>query len=274
MATDLGNGPLTGDQIATDPTLQDEYSTLTPDEHGEVPSGGGRKFPHWLIIVLAVGGVIVLGLIVQQRIKGGTSAGGNGNPASLTTGNTTIIARKGSHITLNPITTVNKNGGRSPTATPTPVTPEPVVNQQPTSPTTTTTSQPTSPTTTTTSQPTIYKYTAPASSGTVSTPQNVPQSFTSTGQKAIPVGNTQFAPTSSLAVVAKRFGIPMTENTHGQTAVFYAGEQNGVPQVAKYSNTGQFLGTYAQSDLAGKIPTIGSIAGGTYKAPGSYSIPA
>ena len=88
----------------------------------------------------------------------------------------------------------------------------------------------------------------------------------------LPTGNQPFAPLNSLEVVAKRFGIPMQVNTHGQTAVFYAGMQNGIPQVAKYSNTGNFLGTYAQENLLNSVPPIGSIANGKYIAPGHYKI--
>jgi hypothetical protein len=91
-------------------------------------------------------------------------------------------------------------------------------------------------------------------------------------QGTMPTGNQPFAGLSALEIVAKRFGIPMQMNTHGQTAVFYAGLQNGIPQVAKYSNTGKFIGTYAQENLLGQTSPIGSIAGGHYQPPGTFKI--
>lgn len=79
-----------------------------------------------------------------------------------------------------------------------------------------------------------------------------------------------FGPPSALAAVAARFGIPLHLNTQGRVAYFYAGQQHGVAQVAKYSAAGALLGTYAQA-LRGRA-TIGSIAGGQYRAPGTYTI--
>ena len=102
----------------------------------------------------------------------------------------------------------------------------------------------------------------------LATPIN-PVKAPTTGQ--VPTGNTPFAPASALAQVAANYGIPMQTNTRGKVAVFYAGTNNGVPQVAKYSSTGAFLGTYAQPNLP-SIPSIGSIAGGVYRAPGTYQI--
>ena len=87
----------------------------------------------------------------------------------------------------------------------------------------------------------------------------------------VPKGNTPFASSSELAKVAAVYGIPLRTNTRGRVAVFYAGNNNGVPQIAKYGATGAFLGTYAAPNLP-SIPSVGSIAGGVYRAPGTYQI--
>lgn len=82
--------------------------------------------------------------------------------------------------------------------------------------------------------------------------------------------NQPFAPESALQQVLSRFGLPSTWNTQGHTGFFYAGQQNGVAQIAKYGSNGQFLGTYAQANF--NPASIGSLAGGTYKAPGTYTL--
>lgn len=102
----------------------------------------------------------------------------------------------------------------------------------------------------------------------LATPIN-PVKAPTTGQ--VPTGNTPFAPASALAQDAANYGIPLQTNTGGKVAVFYAGTNNGVPQIAKYSSTGAFLGTYAAPNLP-SIPSVGSIAGGVYRAPGTYQI--
>ena len=94
-------------------------------------------------------------------------------------------------------------------------------------------------------------------------------------QKAAPIGkgptgNTQFASQSRLQVVAKAFGLPMTTNTRGKVAVFYAGKSNNIPQIAKYGSNGQFLGVYAAPTL--KLASIGSLAGGVYRPAWSYAL--
>ena len=94
-------------------------------------------------------------------------------------------------------------------------------------------------------------------------------------QKAAPIGkgptgNTPFASQSRLQVVAKAFGLPMTTNTRGKVAVFYAGKSNNIPQIAKYGSNGQFLGVYAAPTL--KLASIGSLAGGVYRPAWSYAL--
>lgn len=75
------------------------------------------------------------------------------------------------------------------------------------------------------------------------------------------------------AELAARFNIPLATNTQGQVAFFYAGQWNGVPQVAKYSANGNLELVYSDPGLAGQTSPLGSVIGGTYRAPGTFTIP-
>lgn len=89
-------------------------------------------------------------------------------------------------------------------------------------------------------------------------------------------GNTNRVPDNpapySLEAAASHYGVPLYVNTHGQTGFFYAGQNNGISQIAKYNTFGKLLQIYAAPNLTSSS-TLGSLAGGTYKRAGTYSIP-
>lgn len=90
-----------------------------------------------------------------------------------------------------------------------------------------------------------------------------------TPKYSVSANNKPFAPPSALASDAQRYHLPTQIDTHGQTAYFYVGNWNGIPQIAKYSNTGSFLGTYNGPGLTPN--KLGAIINGQWHPAGSYS---
>lgn len=122
MDDNLDTAPLTGDQIAADPTLDQGMAQISREDRGEgplpAPQGGGRPTP-WIWIGLAVLAVIAIGLIVQHQMAAGAATSPTGL-APVQQGNLTVYARKGSRIYI------NKNGHRNPQAPQVPNPPPPV----------------------------------------------------------------------------------------------------------------------------------------------------
>lgn len=70
--------------------------------------------------------------------------------------------------------------------------------------------------------------------------------------------------------------VPVTVNTYGHLAYFYAGlwpNQPGMVAIAKYSTSGTLLQVYAAHYSANLASEIGSVANGAYEPPGHYTIP-
>lgn len=82
--------------------------------------------------------------------------------------------------------------------------------------------------------------------------------------------------TKAQQVAKARFPkVPLQLTTHGQAGYFYAGPYPGKPGwvgIAQYSTAGALVQVYPQKYAATLEKTIGSVASGAYKAPGTYTI--
>ncbi len=134
-----GDEPLTGDQIQNDPTLQEgsvgEIGTGLDDNvtgEGPMDTPTTTKNRKWLWIVVSIGVVAVIAVIVRSKLYG--SASGSGTPASLSEGNVTINAAKGSRVEIVQPTNgqpIGSSVNPKVNATPQPSNPAPTVAQTP-----------------------------------------------------------------------------------------------------------------------------------------------
>ena len=239
---------------------------VPPPEGGLDESGGGTSWRTWAL----VGGIVVVVLIAAYLIISGKA----GQAPSATSSASPAPKRQAAKRITN-ITYIMNRPGMPPV--PNGPTPPPTHNPSP---------SPNPPTNT----PCPSGYTRNSSGGCspVDTGPAQPKTTTSSGSgitKAIygppsttnpgsgsttSSANNPFSGYSRLTVVRQHYGVPQYVNTRGQNGFFYAGMNNGVPQVAKYSTTGQFLGVYSSPGL--NPNSIGSLAGGTYKTAGQYQL--